>query len=128
MPDQRITIGIYDNDVIANGVAAAFVLEYGQSLAVTTVPTEGLRPRYIVAVERRDGRPITNDWVQTVRAFASGAAAVARVATSDRTPQPRTSGCEFCRPPTGIQFINRPRGEAYTCPYCGAAYSRKETS
>ena len=126
MQDEHITIGTYDNDVIANGVAAALVLEYGESLAVTTVPTES--SRYVVYVERRDGRRITNAWVQTLLAFASGAAAVARIVASDRVPQPRTSGCEFCRPSTGDPFTNRPQGEAWTCPYCNTVYTGKETA
>ncbi len=126
MPDEHFTIGTYDNDVIANGVAAALVLEYGQSLFVNTVPTES--SQFVVYVEPRDGRRITNARMHTLFAFAKGAAAVARIATSDRTPHPRTSGCEFCRPPTGVEFMIRPQGEAWTCRYCGAAYSGKETS
>ncbi len=126
MPDEHFTIGTYDNDVIANGVAAALVLEYGESLFVNTVPTE--TSRFVVYVEPRDGRLITDELEQTLSAFAKGAAAVARFSTSDRTPHPRTSGCEFCRPPTGVEFMNRPQDEAWTCRYCGAAYSGKETS
>ena len=126
MQDEHFTIGTYDNDVIANGVAAALMLEYGQSLFVNTVSTES--SQFVVYVEPRDGCRITDDLEQTLDAFASGAAAVARVATSGRTPQPRTSGCEFCRPPTGVEFMNRPQDEAWTCRYCGAANSGKETS
>jgi hypothetical protein len=38
------------------------------------------------------------------------------------------TGCEFCRPAEGDPFTNRPRGEAWTCPYCNTVYSGKETS
>ena len=39
----------------------------------------------------------------------------------------QNSGCEFCRPTTGDPFTNRPRGDAWACPYCHTGYTGKES-
>ena len=128
MPAQPITIRTFDSDVIANGVVAALTREHGSTLIITTSLTEGRRPRYNVCVERRDGRRITNARAQTLRAFACGAAAVARIMVDKGSrPATRASGCEFCRPAAGDPFANRPRGEAWTCPYCRTPFTGNET-
>jgi hypothetical protein len=121
-----INIRACDSDVVANAVAAALAREYGSGLNVTTVQSAGSVPRYNVCVERRDGRRITNEWVQTLCAFASGAAAVVGFMADSSHPEPHASGCEFCRPAEGDPFTNRPRGEAWTCPYCHTPYTGKE--
>ena len=128
MPAPAITVRTCNNVRVAGVIASAIVREY-DNLAVTTVATEGEHPQYNVCVERRDGFRIANDWVQALIAFASGAAAAAAGFFADH-PQPAShdSGCEFCRPTTGDPFTNRPRGEAWTCPYCGKAFAGKETS
>ncbi len=128
MPAPPITIRTCDSDIVANGIAAALTREYGNTLTITTALTEGRRQRYNVCVERRDGRRLTNDWVQALVAFASGAAAVAGIMVGDSRPATRASGCEFCCPLEGDPFTNRPRDEAWTCPYCNTVYSGKETS
>ena len=42
-------------------------------------------------------------------------------------PAKGQAGCEFCCPVEGDPFTNRPRGEAWACPYCHTAYTGKET-
>ena len=145
MPAQPVTIRAFDNAAVANAVAAALTREYGSGLKITTTRSEGrvsvvaesdrtVRPiRYTVFAARRDGRRITNDWVQTLCAFASGANAVAEPAMklilSDSDPSTnRPRGCEFCDPTVGDPFTNRPRGEAWTCPYCNTPFTGEETS
>ena len=82
---------------------------------------------------RRDGRRITNDLVQALCAFASGANAVVehmilpqQGAGPEQHLPPTTYGCEFCRPSEGDPFTNRPQGEAWTCPYCNTPFTGKE--
>jgi hypothetical protein len=143
MPAQPVTIRTFDNAAVANAVAAALTREYGSTLNITTTRSEARVPvgiegdrtprpiRYTVFAVRRDGRRITNDWVQTLCAFASGANAVAEPAMklilSESDPSTnRPRGCEFCLPIEGDPFTNRPRSVAWTCPYCHTAFTGKE--
>jgi hypothetical protein len=114
MPAQPITIRAFDSDVVANVVANALTREYGSGLNVTTLQAEDRSSHFSVCVARRDGRRITNDSVQTLCAFASGAASVVEnmiLAAANQRGEMLFGACDLlrliCRPVEGDPFTNR---------------------
>lgn len=130
MPAQKRLVRACDDPRIAGVIAAALAREYGSRLTVTTGQ---LASQHAVWAENPNGRRLTDEMTQNLICFAVGANAVltmqAEDPTNDGRPDSRSvPGCEFCCPQECDPFTNRPRGEAWNCPYCNTVYSGKETS